>query len=123
MFSSIFPSIVKFGMMEFYVSVSQWSDTMPSSPSFSFSCPQPMCFTRPSWKIRGEFYTEYGVYIRCVRTDQSATVSLDSLNNHISHLFAWVFFPEKSTQYSHEKLCGFVVIRTLLLASWSDILR
>ncbi|KAK7499458.1 hypothetical protein BaRGS_00009433 [Batillaria attramentaria] len=32
----------------------------------------PLCLKRPSWKARGEEYTEFGITVRCVRPDQSA---------------------------------------------------
>ncbi|KAK7111027.1 DNA-directed RNA polymerase I subunit RPA2-like [Littorina saxatilis] len=32
----------------------------------------PLCIKRPSWKTRGQDYTEYGLTMRCVRPDQSA---------------------------------------------------
>ncbi|XP_076461526.1 DNA-directed RNA polymerase I subunit RPA2-like [Babylonia areolata] len=32
----------------------------------------PLCVKRPSWKTRGENYTEYGLTMRCVRPDESA---------------------------------------------------
>jgi DNA-directed RNA polymerase I subunit RPA2 len=34
----------------------------------------PLAIIRPSWKIRGPLFTEYGVMMRCVRKDQSAEV-------------------------------------------------
>ena len=38
--------------------------------------PQPMAIVRQSWKQKGSLFTEYGVTIRCVRLDQTASVSL-----------------------------------------------
>ncbi|KAL4221906.1 DNA-directed RNA polymerase I subunit RPA2 [Mactra antiquata] len=33
----------------------------------------PICLTRPGWKSRGHLYTDYGIMMRCVRSDHSAT--------------------------------------------------
>ncbi|PVD31138.1 hypothetical protein C0Q70_10416 [Pomacea canaliculata] len=33
----------------------------------------PLCLKRPSWKTRGSDFTEYGIIMRCVRADQSAS--------------------------------------------------
>lgn len=35
---------------------------------------QPMAFVRPSWKNRGRNYSEFGIFLRCVRADQTTTV-------------------------------------------------
>ncbi|XP_064598141.1 LOW QUALITY PROTEIN: DNA-directed RNA polymerase I subunit RPA2-like [Liolophura sinensis] len=38
----------------------------------------PMCIVRPSWKNRGNQYTEFGISLRCVTEDQSGA-------NHVLH--------------------------------------
>ena len=37
-----------------------------------------MALIRPSWKSRGATYTEYGITIRCVGSDQIGMVRLDT---------------------------------------------
>ena len=33
-----------------------------------------MAFVLPSWKNRGRNYSEFGIFLRCVRADQTTTV-------------------------------------------------
>lgn len=35
----------------------------------------PVAIKRPGWKQRGALFSEYGISIRCVKNDQTATVS------------------------------------------------
>ncbi|XP_052801585.1 DNA-directed RNA polymerase I subunit RPA2-like [Mya arenaria] len=47
----------------------------------------PMCTVRPTWKSRGALFTEYGVMMRCVANDHSATnLVLHYLSNGSSQL-------------------------------------
>lgn len=42
----------------------------------------PLAIKRSSWKTRGALFSEYGVQIRCVTNDQTATVSQMKHNDH-----------------------------------------
>ncbi|XP_013402434.1 DNA-directed RNA polymerase I subunit RPA2 [Lingula anatina] len=47
----------------------------------------PNCMNRPSWKSRGNQYTEFGVTMRCVKGDQTgANIVLHYLNNGTANL-------------------------------------
>ncbi len=50
----------------------------PSDPLVLICCAcilQPLAMNRPSWKNRGPAYSEYGVSIKCTKSDHTSTVS------------------------------------------------
>lgn len=50
----------------------------------------PIAIKRSGWKQRGALFSEYGISIRCVKNDQTATVS--SFVYNLVHLMAIIIF-------------------------------
>jgi hypothetical protein len=59
--------------------------------------------TRPGWRKRGTMFSDYGVMMRCVRSDHTATVS--NINTTVSCAL-YCFLPERCIYYAPRKISG-----------------
>ncbi|CAG9794694.1 unnamed protein product [Diatraea saccharalis] len=72
----------------------------------------PVAIKRPTWKMRGDLFTDYGVLIRCVKSDQTAT-------NNVLH------FLQNGTcklMFSHRRAMYYAPLVLILkcLVDWVD---
>lgn len=72
----------------------------------------PLSIKRSTWKDRGRFFSEYGIFIRCVQSDQTSTNNvLHFLNNGTAKIM-----------FSHQKALSYVPVMLILksLVNYTD---